>query len=91
MKLLPPEVSPYKKTPTFDEETVPKGLLSDHRTLEGVWGRIVVLEGELSYTIKGEPDEVIVLSPGTDGVVEPQVVHFVRPKGKVKFFVQFYK
>lgn len=91
MKLLPPEVNPYKKTPIFDEETIPKGLLADHRTLAGVWGRIVVLEGELTYTIKGEPDETLILNHKTDGVVEPQVIHFVRPNGKVKFFVQFYK
>jgi len=47
MKLLPDNVSPYKKTPEFTELAVPKGLLKDHRTKEGVWGKIVILEGNL--------------------------------------------
>ncbi len=89
MKDLPPGVAPYKRTESFTEETVPRGLLNDHTTAQGVWGLIRVEEGKLDYIIgEGEPE---ILSPGRDGVVEPQVAHRVRPDGKVRFFVEFYR
>ncbi len=38
MKKLPPNVTAYKKTPIFTQETIPKGLLHRHTTKEGSWG-----------------------------------------------------
>lgn len=88
MKSLPPDVVAYKQTPEFNENTIPPGLLKDHQTKEGVWGRIVVLEGRLQYTIN-DPHEVIVLDANTVGVVEPTVLHAVKPLGPVRFYVEF--
>lgn len=91
MKSLPDHVSAYKKTDIFTETSIPKALLHDHRTMADVWGKIIVLEGRLLYTIKTVPDETVELSKNYDGIVEPQVTHFVEPQGKVKFYVEFYK
>jgi tellurite resistance-related uncharacterized protein len=89
MKTLPPDVSGYKKTPEFTETSVPAGLLREHSTKENVWGRICVLEGELEYEILEPERETHLLSPGHDGVVEPTMLHHVKPLGKVRFFVEF--
>lgn len=91
MKQLPSTVAPYKRTPEFDEQTVPKGLLHEHQTKESVWGTIVVLEGRLEYTITEPLSEVIILAPGTVGIVEPTVRHQVKPLGKVRFYVEFHR
>jgi len=91
MKTLPDDVKAYKKTPIFDEQTVPKALLNDHNTKVGTWGLINILEGEMTYTIKSDPEEVVHLDKTKFGVVEPETLHHVSPKGKVKFFVEFYK
>jgi tellurite resistance-related uncharacterized protein len=91
MKQLPAHVIPYKKTPEFTEDTVPKGLLHEHSTKESVWGKIVVLEGQLQYTINEPDKELIVLNIHRHGVVEPTVLHEVMPLGKVRFYVEFYK
>ena len=40
-------LAPYKRTPVFDETTLPDGLRREHRTKAGVWGIIRVLEGRL--------------------------------------------
>jgi quercetin dioxygenase-like cupin family protein len=48
-----------------------------------------VEEGQLEYTI--EDNEVHVLTPGNNGVVEPTVKHHVRPLGDVLFSVEFYR
>lgn len=91
MKSLPENVSPYKRTPEFDELTVPKGLLHEHQTKAGVWGKIVVLEGELQYTINEPEPEVMVLNATRAGIVEPTIRHQVKPLGPVRFYVAFYR
>lgn len=90
MKDLPQNVVAYKRTPEFDEVTVPSGLLHDHRTRENVWGKIVILEGTLLYTID-EPLEEVLLDTLNSGIVEPAVLHHVTPQGRVRFYVEFYK
>ena len=91
MKPLPKTVSPYKQTPTFTETSVPAGLLAAHTTKDGVWAKIVVLEGELLYRILEPEVEEVVLSAELVGVIEPQVHHEVKPLGTVKFYVEFCK
>lgn len=91
MQALPPDVSSYKRTPEFDETSVPAGLLKAHQTKAGIWGKIVVLSGSLQYTILEPGVEEIVLTPDHHGVVEPTVLHEVAPIGEEKFYVEFYR
>lgn len=91
MKTLPDHVKPYQQTPEFTEETVPAGLLRAHQTKEGVWGRIVILEGRLQYTINEPVEEVVILDNNNHGVVEPTIMHEVKPLGAVRFYVEFYR
>jgi tellurite resistance-related uncharacterized protein len=91
LKALPADVSPYKRTPEFTESTVPAGLLRSHDTKDGVWGKIVVLEGTLLYRILEPKVEEIVLSPNRYGVVEPTVRHEVVPSAGVRFYVEFHR
>ena len=88
MARVPEDAKPYKQTARFTEATVPSGLLADHRLKPGVWGHVVVEEGKLEYTCDRG---VFVLKPGVVGVVEPEVVHHVRPVGNVVFYVEFLK
>lgn len=91
MKALPNNVSPYKRTPEFTEDTVPAGLLRAHQTKGSVWAKIVVLEGRLQYTINEPEKEVTVLDSNTFGVIEPTVLHEVKPLGPVRFYVEFHR
>jgi len=89
MKSLPTSVKAYKSTPLFVNETIPQGLLKNHSTKQGVWGLIQVTQGELEYSIEDATTHV--LSVHKQGVVEPEVLHHIRPLGDVSFFVEFYK
>ncbi|MDE2599804.1 MAG: DUF1971 domain-containing protein [Rhodocyclaceae bacterium] len=91
MKPLPAHVALYQKTPEFDENTMPHGLTHDHQTQAPVWAKVVVLEGRLQYTIDGPGKETLILDEHTSGVVEPMVPHEVKPLGKVRFYVEFYR
>ena len=88
MKILPEHVAAYKRTPEFDEVNVPNGLLKSHQTKERVWAKIIVHQGQLQYTIN--ETETIVLNKHHVGIVEPAVLHTVKPMGNVRFFVEFY-
>lgn len=89
MRTIPHSASPYQRTPEFSETSVPKGLLRNHSTKADVWGRICVLEGRLEYTIQTDPTETHILTTEREGVVEPGVLHSVKPLGPVRFFVEF--
>ena len=91
MKALPENVVSYKKTPKFNQKTVPAGLLKAHSTKAGTWGKINIISGKLLYVIETAPIESIELSPSKYGVVEPEIPHHVKPLGDVEFFVEFYK
>tara|TARA_R110002124_G_scaffold52685_5_gene151430 strand:+ start:1443 stop:1724 length:282 start_codon:yes stop_codon:yes gene_type:complete len=89
MRDLPDNVTFYSRTPVYTEKTLPPGFLKNHRTKEGVWGVIEVVDGELEYVIG--TSEKHILRSGYNGVVEPQVLHHVKPLGEVSFSVAFYR
>ncbi|WP_094556566.1 DUF1971 domain-containing protein [Synechococcus sp. 1G10] len=91
MKHIPDNVSSYRRTPNFTQDTIPIGLLHSHNTKDGVWGKIVVIEGQLRYRILDPDLEEILLGPELSGVVEPTVKHEVEPLGEVRFYVEFYR
>jgi tellurite methyltransferase len=88
MPELPAQVREYKRTGTFTEETVPGGLLRDHRTKPGVWAKIVVEAGRLAYTLES-PRRTFMLTPECPGVAPPAEPHHVEPAGPVRFHVEF--
>ncbi len=90
MKSMPDNVTAYGRTPEYDEDSVPDMWLGSHTTKQGVWVKIIVLEGRLLYVIR-EPREEILLEPDRIGVVEPRVSHLVKPIGKVRFYLEFYR
>lgn len=89
MPRLPDHVEVYKTTREFTATTVPNALLRSHTTREGTWGRIVVHEGELLYTLTDDEGPGWLLTPGTVGIVPPTVPHEVTPRGAVRFVVEF--
>jgi len=91
LKQLPVDVIAYKRTPEFDQDSIPKGLLREHQTKSGVWGKITILQGKLLYTINEPETEQLMLSPEVYGVVEPTVLHQKAAVDNVRFYVEFYR
>ncbi|MGH8516221.1 MAG: DUF1971 domain-containing protein [Panacagrimonas sp.] len=88
---MPPHFVAYKETPVFRRHTVPAGLLRDHSTKPGVWGKIVVRHGQLRYHVArlGRSWD---LSPGVVGVIAPEDIHHVEPlEESTEFTVQFFR
>ena len=91
MPTLPDGLTLYKKTPDFDERSLPAGLQSRHTLKAGTWGRIVVLQGRLLYVIEDAPELAFVLRPALPGVVLPEVPHHVELRGPVLFHIEMYR
>ena len=90
MPELPAGLERYKVVGPFGETTVPAGLLRRHTLKARVWGRIVVLEGELLYVLEREPDVSFVLTPEEPGIVMPEEPHHIAPRSGVRFQVEFW-
>ncbi|NNE12425.1 MAG: DUF1971 domain-containing protein, partial [Ilumatobacter sp.] len=70
----------------------PSGLLREHRIAEGVWGRLVVRDGALTFVFDGETasPSSLVTAPG-EQIIPPGVPHHVVIGGAVRFVVEFYR
>lgn len=88
---MPEGFGPFKKTPEFDQETVPNGLLKNHATKAGVWAMIHVLEGKLKYYTDCLEGGELLLEPGKPGVVAAQARHRVQCIGPARFYVEFHR
>lgn len=89
MTKLPKGAEAYRRSPVFDQDTLPAALRREHSTKAGVWALIHVLEGRLLYRVL-EPYGEQVLEPGVPGVVRPEQPHQVEPLGAVRLFVEFH-
>ncbi|MCX4242910.1 DUF3565 domain-containing protein [Paraliomyxa miuraensis] len=86
---LPEHAEPYRRTAEFDEHTVPAGLRRAHTTKRGVWGRLVVERGELPLCFDPPLAIEVVARPGEPVIIPPELPHSVRPRGPVRFAVEF--
>jgi tellurite resistance-related uncharacterized protein len=95
MATIPDNVVPYYQSPEFSETTLPSALRHEHRTKPGVWARIRVITGSVRYRILGgEAEHELardpeLLTPGRDGIVEPEVLHRLEVDEPVSLYVEF--
>lgn len=91
LEALPAGLVKYSQSPVFTEDTVPPKLMSEHSTKSGVWGQLVVSSGALDFVIPGPPEEVRSVRADHFAVIEPEIIHFIRIKEAVSFYIEFYK
>lgn len=91
---IPKNFYRYKQTDVWTNETIPELILHRHNTKAGVYGKIMVMEGALEYTVfrdvRGEIDFTAVIEAGSFGIAAPGQWHQVAPIGQVKMMVEFY-
>lgn len=88
---LPADVALVRTTPTFDNDSVPAGLLRAHQVAEGVWGRLVVHTGSLLFRFEDAPDEPIRISSGQTQTIPPKRPHHLELDEPVTFAVEFHR
>jgi tellurite methyltransferase len=86
---LPEGLVSYRRTPEFDEGSIPDALRKDHSTKPGVWGLIHVVSGRLRYSVELGGQTFLLDPESPPGVVVPEALHQVEPQGPVRFYVEF--
>lgn len=86
---LPGSVRLVRTTPTFTDATVPAGLLRAHRIAAGVWGRLRVEEGTVTFVLEAS-GESRSLGAGETQVIEPDTPHHVVVEPGAVFAVEFH-
>ena len=88
---LPDGLTLQRTTPTFDETSVPAGLLGAHSVADGVWGRLVVSSGSIGFVFDDEPDSTRVVRASEWQVIPPVRTHHLVILGPVTFAVEFHR
>ena len=88
-RALPDGVEKYAESPLFSAETVPASLQRAHRTKDGTYGRLKVIEGAVSYYLTDQDAPLATIRAGSDFVILPTEEHFVRVSDDVRFLVEF--
>jgi len=88
--VFPDRLKKYKQTPSFTENSVPKGFLRAHSTKKGTWGKIVIETGMLHYVIDHLENKSLVLDEETPGIISPTMIHHVEANWDVSFHIEFY-
>ena len=87
----PEGLEPHRRTPVFDERSVPAGLRSEHSTKRGIWARIQVLSGALCYHVGVPIERSFRVDPSSPATIVPEFPHRVETPGPVQFFIEFYR
>ncbi|NDL63610.1 SAM-dependent methyltransferase TehB [Acerihabitans arboris] len=85
----------YKTMPEWDSRTLPETFRQRHNTQEGVWAKLTVLQGRLSFAFLGKNDGVLESCEFTrenqPPLVEPQRWHrIVDCSGDMRCRLEFY-
>ena len=90
MKRAAMKITPYGSSPIFDEKSLPDSLRNEHRTKDGTWGLVRVLEGEVTLVFLDPPSEHFV-TVDDPAPIPPQSPHFIKLVGPMKMQVEFYR
>lgn len=81
---------PYATSPVFDEQSLPDALRKEHRTKDGTWGLLRVLEGEVDLVFLN-PHRDQRVTPDDPAPIPPQSPHYVKLLGPMKMQVEFHR
>jgi tellurite resistance-related uncharacterized protein len=88
---LPPGLEYVRTTDVFDDEHHPAGLRRAHRVADGVWARLLVHTGELTFLFEDEPEHAISVIADEAVVIPPRRLHHVEIAGPVSFVLEFHR
>ncbi len=85
----PAGLAVYRSVGPFDENTLPKGLLSTHRLKRDSWGRIIVHGGSVRMVWESGPKKSELLIAGSATLIPPDRPHHLDLMGPVSLAIDF--
>lgn len=87
---LPDGLEYVRTTDVLDQDNHPAGLLRAHRVADGVWARLLIHSGNLTFVFEDDP-ETIEASAGDQIVIPPGRLHHVELGRPATFAIEFYR
>ncbi len=86
-----PVLEAYRLIGPFDADSLPRGLLAEHRLKPGIWGRLTMLVGAIDFNWddEGAASEPITLKAGDVLMVPPQRPHHLKLRGSFELQIEF--
>jgi tellurite resistance-related uncharacterized protein len=89
---LPDGVERYRDLGPFDAQSVPKGLLVEHRLKAGTWGRLTVRAGSVRLIWDDcRAGPAVTLGAGAEAVIPPEIPHHLEIDGAFEILIAFYR
>lgn len=88
---LPDGLEHARTTDVFDNDSVPAGLLHAHRVADGVWGRLVVHTGAVTFVFDDDPDQPITVAAGGSVAIPPGRQHHLELGAPATFAIEFHR
>lgn len=88
---LPAGAEKYRETKIFNPETLPAGFKREHSTKDGVWGKIIVVNGALELKVYEPEPTQLVLNEGEFAIAAPTQAHSVKLGEGASFRIEFYR
>lgn len=76
---LPDDTAAYRTIGPFGSDSLPKGLLREHRLKEGTWGRLRVLSGKIRFVWDDDgADHAPIIGDRETVIIPPIVPHHIE-------------
>ncbi len=86
---LPDGLTVVRTAGPFDAASLPAGLRRDHVVAGGTWGRLQVLEGDVTLTLHLEPPLSFRLHEGEGQAIPPGIPHHLNLDAPVSLTIEF--
>ncbi len=87
----PEGVSMYQRSLEFNEDSIPEYLKKDFSLGSGVWGRVVVLRGRLTYEVTDPLNRSVDITIPGYGIIVPETKCRIIPADEVWFCIEYYR
>lgn len=88
---LPSGLVLVRTTDVLDETHHPAGIRRAHRVADGVWARLVVHTGSLTFVFEDDEEHPVAVGAGEHVVIPPARLHHVDIDGPVTFVLEFHR
>lgn len=86
---VPADLVVVRRTPQWDEHSMPIALRRAHRVASGLWACLRVDQGRLRFVAQTTPVVDVVVDMHHPQGIPPDVEHFIEPQGPARFAIEF--
>ncbi len=88
---LPADAAGYRHLGPFDQDSLPAGLLREHRLKEDVWGVLTMLDGVIGFCWDDAEGGGVELAAPASLIIPPTIAHHLEVRGPFALAIEFHR